>query len=618
MRDTIPGGTAGLCCRRAASLATRVGRGGTPGPPGRLCHVPQLPRRQRAPLRIPLRRAAGAAADDPIRLVTFNIAHGQRIAEASQILAREPALRGADVIALQEMNGRGVEALAQALRMNAVYYPASLGPGDEGEMGNAVLSPWPIESSWKLLLPHLGRVKQRARAASAARVRIGERSVRDLLGAPRFSARHRRRSAPGAGRGVARRRGAARRAGAAGRRFQQRGGRRGVRGRGLCLADRASRPHRRAVLVRPRVRARPGAGGVAERAASRTRQRTPAITGPSGPRCVGPIRPAQTLGSAEGRTVTAIELTGHKVTREYVITREIRTRVGEAFHPDVLAADVQRLENLSVFAEIRVDAEPEGDGVRLRFRFKEMPSWCPPGLLLHRGGRLRGGPELSAVNLIGRDMSLSARAYFGSAQQYAVSYSWPWISGNHRSFDFYGARSAAAGHAERLRGDELRVHARGRAPTSASTAGSGQVLVLPDEERRRPASRLSPDNEDILPRLGASFGWDTRDSWRQPAAGLAERDRAVAHRRLPRRRRRLVVRRTSTCGAGCPPRAGRSSCSPGSCRSRAGRWARTSPSTWIYFMGGANSIRGLRSHATWEALSGKNQMLGHGRVLASP
>ena len=113
----------------------------------------------------------------PIRVVTFNIAHGRQITAASRILAGEPGLRGADLIALQEMNGHGVEALARALKMNAVYYPISLGPGDEGEMGNAVLSPWPIEASWKRLLPNLGRVKHRARGAVAARVRIDSRTV---------------------------------------------------------------------------------------------------------------------------------------------------------------------------------------------------------------------------------------------------------------------------------------------------------------------------------------------------------------------------------------------------------------------------------------------------------
>ena len=30
---------------------------------------------------------------------------------------------------------------------------------------------------------------------------------------------------------------------------------------------------------------------------------------------------------------------------------------------------------------------------------------------------------------------------------------------------------------------------------------------------------LSPDNEDQLLRLGASIGWDTRDSWRNPRRG---------------------------------------------------------------------------------------------------
>jgi endonuclease/exonuclease/phosphatase family metal-dependent hydrolase len=115
--------------------------------------------------------------DHAIRVVTFNIQYARHIDRAIEALRSHPALRGADIVALQEMDAPGVEAIARALRMNYVYYPISVHPRAGRDFGNAVLSPWPIDDSRKLLLPHLSRVRKQARAAVEARIRIGGQSV---------------------------------------------------------------------------------------------------------------------------------------------------------------------------------------------------------------------------------------------------------------------------------------------------------------------------------------------------------------------------------------------------------------------------------------------------------
>jgi endonuclease/exonuclease/phosphatase family metal-dependent hydrolase len=112
-----------------------------------------------------------------LRVVTFNIKEGRRVGEASAALASHPELRDADVVVLQEMNAGAVEAVAKALRMNSVYYPATRQPGG-ADWGNAVLSPWPITDSSKVLLPHLGRIRRRGRTATSALVRHPSGAVR--------------------------------------------------------------------------------------------------------------------------------------------------------------------------------------------------------------------------------------------------------------------------------------------------------------------------------------------------------------------------------------------------------------------------------------------------------
>ena len=112
----------------------------------------------------------GRDAEPGLRVVTFNVERGRRVEQAIAALLAHPDLRRADVIALQEMSGEGVGAVARALRMNSVYFPASREPRGGPDWGNAILSPWPLADATKLRLPHRSRLSRRARTATAARV----------------------------------------------------------------------------------------------------------------------------------------------------------------------------------------------------------------------------------------------------------------------------------------------------------------------------------------------------------------------------------------------------------------------------------------------------------------
>jgi endonuclease/exonuclease/phosphatase family metal-dependent hydrolase len=61
--------------------------------------------------------------------------------------------------------------------MSYVYWPASRHPRTRRDFGNAILSPWPIETSHKVLLPGTSRGIHQARAAVAATVRVAGRPV---------------------------------------------------------------------------------------------------------------------------------------------------------------------------------------------------------------------------------------------------------------------------------------------------------------------------------------------------------------------------------------------------------------------------------------------------------
>jgi endonuclease/exonuclease/phosphatase family metal-dependent hydrolase len=112
----------------------------------------------------------GRDAERGLRVVTFNVQKGRRIEQAIAALRGHADLRDADVVALQEMNGDAVAAIAGALRMNSVYFPASREPFGGPDWGNAVLSPWPLEDARKLLLPHRSLFTRRGRTATRVRV----------------------------------------------------------------------------------------------------------------------------------------------------------------------------------------------------------------------------------------------------------------------------------------------------------------------------------------------------------------------------------------------------------------------------------------------------------------
>ena len=119
---------------------------------------------------------ASGATSGTVRVVTFNIKLSRQIDRAIQVLEGD-SLRGADLVALQEMDEVGVRRIARALGLNYIFYPGVIHPTDRRYFGPALLTRWPIERSWKLLLPHLGRFRHQQRVATAALVRVRGRAV---------------------------------------------------------------------------------------------------------------------------------------------------------------------------------------------------------------------------------------------------------------------------------------------------------------------------------------------------------------------------------------------------------------------------------------------------------
>jgi endonuclease/exonuclease/phosphatase family metal-dependent hydrolase len=128
----------------------------------------------------PPAEAAGHAPRTPaaLRIVSFNIEYAIQVDSAIAVLTSEPALRDADLVLLQEMDEQATRRIADTLGMGYVYYPAVFRFKTQRNLGNAILSRWPIVQDQKIVLPHLSRVVLSHRVATAATVRVNQSLVR--------------------------------------------------------------------------------------------------------------------------------------------------------------------------------------------------------------------------------------------------------------------------------------------------------------------------------------------------------------------------------------------------------------------------------------------------------
>ena len=129
-------------------------------------------------------RYAGGTAVAPgtdttaLHVVAFNIEYSLQMDSAIAVLTGDPALRDADVLLLQEMDEKATRRVADTLGMWYVYYPSVYRYKIRRDLGNAILSRWPIVEDRKIILPHLSRVVHSQRAATAATIRVGDALVR--------------------------------------------------------------------------------------------------------------------------------------------------------------------------------------------------------------------------------------------------------------------------------------------------------------------------------------------------------------------------------------------------------------------------------------------------------
>ncbi len=113
-----------------------------------------------------------------LRVVTFNVKYGRHVDRAIQLFREDPLAASADVVLLQEMDAPGTSAVAEALKLDYVYFPGAYHPKGRADFGNAILSRWPLSEDRKIVLPHRGRFRKLQRVAVGATVQVPGAPVR--------------------------------------------------------------------------------------------------------------------------------------------------------------------------------------------------------------------------------------------------------------------------------------------------------------------------------------------------------------------------------------------------------------------------------------------------------
>lgn len=114
---------------------------------------------------------------DTLNVMTFNIEKAEKIQLAVSELQHFEKTRNVDVYMLQEMDEKGVEAIARELGLNYLYIPIVYNKLIKKNIGNAILTKGRIEHPEKLILPHSKWVNKRRRHVTIGEVNIDQKKI---------------------------------------------------------------------------------------------------------------------------------------------------------------------------------------------------------------------------------------------------------------------------------------------------------------------------------------------------------------------------------------------------------------------------------------------------------
>ena len=142
--------------------------------------------------------------------------------------------------------------------------------------------------------------------------------------------------------------------------------------------------------------------------------------------------------------VSSIEFKGHKITKDYIIKREIHHQLDVPLDSVLANEDKDRLSNLGIFADISWNIVPLEDltvileYILIESSLRILPAGGPA--YEEEYGWSFGG-MLMVRNFRGKNENVTLAGSTGARQSYFLSFNNPWIMGDHVSLRFMSGKS---------------------------------------------------------------------------------------------------------------------------------------------------------------------------------
>jgi outer membrane protein insertion porin family len=227
----------------------------------------------------------------------------------------------------------------------------------------------------------------------------------------------------------------------------------------------------------------------------------------------------ETEGAFEGTTIEEIRVIGARNTQEYIILRELLTKIGEPFDPVTIKRDFEALDRLGIFSEVKIYPIEENGGTVIIIEVTETFRYLPVvSIAIDDENGISVGAGFKSVNMFGKGIFLHAVARFGGATTIETVLSDPWVFGNHFGYEFMYF------HRERRNelfefdevADELFLTLSSYIRQNGRIGGRFSHETIRSDVSGR---TISPDNKDNVSTIGFFVGYDSRDLVSNPSTG---------------------------------------------------------------------------------------------------
>lgn len=231
------------------------------------------------------------------------------------------------------------------------------------------------------------------------------------------------------------------------------------------------------------------------------------------------LYPYQGTDNAEGKIIKEIRFEGLKRTKEYIITRQLISKIGEPLHQANLDREFNRLMSLDIFSNVIIEPEESEDGVVLTYRFTEnFPVMALPAFRITDENGVSVGGNIKTTNLLGKNIFLSGGMVFGGTKESELWIINPWAFGNHFGYavEYYRRDRDNLVTNSFEKSNEFYLKLRGNLSEKGRIGGGFESLNIRSIE---PGTTLDPDGQDRTARFNFYLGYDNRDKFPNTRTG---------------------------------------------------------------------------------------------------